>query len=240
MINGKRILALIPARSGSKGLPGKNIRPLAGHPLLTWPVRAAKASRHVDRVVVSTDSEEFAEIARGAGADVPFLRPPELASDTASSIDVILHAVDFLAAQGEHFDYLVLLEPTSPLTEAGDVDAALEALLANRDNADSLISVGELVHAHPSFAVRLTAEGLLRPVGTENFDQLPRRQDLEPLYFLDGSLYLTDIAALRKERSFCHSRTASIVMPRWKTFEVDDLVDFICIEALLSHFNKTR
>ena len=234
MINGRRVLALVPARSGSKGLPDKNIRPLHGKPLLAWPIAAARGSAHVDRVVISTDSASYADLAREAGADVPFLRPPALASDTAPSIDFILHAIDFLQAAGDRFDYLLLLEPTSPLTESSDIDAALSALDAQRDQADAMVGVTPMVSTHPAFAVRLSGQGLLQPYAAASFGQLPRRQDTEPLYSLDGSLYISTVDALRRERGFCHLRTLPHVTPRWKSFEVDDLVDFVCIEAILA------
>lgn len=234
MIDGRRVLALVPARRGSKGLPLKNIRPLHGKPLLAWPIAAARASRVVDRVVISTDDAEFAVLAQAAGADVPFLRPAELASDTAPSIAFILHALDALEASGDTYDYLVLLEPTSPLTEAQDIDAALETLAAKRTVADAVVGVTALVSNHPAFAVRLDAQGLVQPYAAPSFGQLPRRQDTEPLYSLDGSLYISSVEAIRRERSFCHGRTLPYVTPRWKSFEVDDLVDFICIEAILA------
>lgn len=232
MIHGKRVLALVPARSGSKGLPGKNIRPLGGKPLLAWPIEAALASHFVDRVVVSTDSEHYASLARAAGADVPFLRPADLASDDTPSIDFILHAVDTLAAAGEYYDYLLLLEPTSPLTEASDIDRALAALAAHEAMADAIVGVSALVSTHPAFAVRVEGDGLIAPYASPSFGQLPRRQDTEPLYSLDGSLYASTVAALRRERSFCHARTLPYITPRHKSFEVDDLLDFICIEAI--------
>ncbi len=235
MIDGLRVLALVPARAGSKGLPGKNIRPLLGKPLLAWPIEAARASRYVDRVVISTDSAEFAALAQAAGADVPFLRPAEHASDTAPSIAFIEHALDTLAAAGDRYDLLVLLEPTSPLTEAADIDAALEALVAARPLAESIVGVTALVSTHPAFAVRLDAQGLMQPYAAASFGLLPRRQDTEPLYSLDGSLYISTVEALRRERGFCHARTLPFITPRWKSFEVDDLVDFICIEAILAN-----
>lgn len=235
MIDGLRVLALVPARAGSKGLPGKNIRPLLGKPLLAWPIEAARASRYVDRVVISTDSAEFAALAQAAGADVPFLRPAEHASDTAPSIAFIEHALDTLAAAGDRYDLLVLLEPTSPLTEAVDIDAALEALVAARPRAESIVGVTALVSTHPAFAVRLDAQGLMQPHAAASFGLLPRRQDTEPLYSLDGSLYISTVEAIRRERGFCHARTLPFITPRWKSFEVDDLVDFICIEAILAN-----
>ena len=240
MIDGQRVLALVPARRGSKGLPLKNIRPLQGKPLLAWPVEAARASRHVDRVVISTDDAEFAALAVAAGAEAPFLRPAELANDTAPSIDFILHALDTLEAAGDRYDYLVLLEPTSPLTEAEDIDAALETLAAQRAAADAIVGVTALVSTHPAFAVRLDASGLMQPYAAPSFGHLPRRQDTEPLYSLDGSLYVSSVEAIRRERSFCHARTLPHVTPRWKSFEVDDLVDFICIEAILAQRDLIR
>lgn len=240
MIEGKRVLALVPARSGSKGLPMKNVRLLHGKPLLSWPIAAARHSRYVDRVVTSTDSEEFARLAKFAGAEIPFLRPAELSTDTAPSIAFIFHALDTLEAAGDKYDYLVLLEPTSPLTEASDIDSALEALVARRADADAIVSVAELVSTHPAFAVRLNELGLMHPYASQSFGQLPRRQDIEPLYSLDGSLYISSIETLRAQRGFCHERTMSHVMPHYKSFEVDDLVDFICIEAILAQWDSIK
>lgn len=236
MIQGSRVLALIPARSGSKGLPGKNIRPLGGVPLVAWPISAALASRHVDRVVVSTDSEEYADIACRFGADVPVLRPAEFASDRAPSSAAVLHMLDHLASQGEVYDYFVLLEPTSPLTEGADIDAALAALLARDGRETALVGVSELATSHPAFAVARDAEsGRISPHLGGDFGNLPRRQDLQPVFALDGSLYISQVAAYREHLGFCHSQTLGHVMPHHKSLEVDDLVDFVCIQALVDH-----
>lgn len=233
MIDGKRVLAIVPARAGSKGLPGKNIRPLAGKPLLAWPIAAARASAHVDRVIISTDDPGFAEIAVAHGADAPFLRPAELASDTAPSIGFILHAVDTLAEAGDVYDYVVLLEPTSPLTEGADVDAALRQLVAA--DADAIVGVSKLEATHPAFAVRKMDDGSITPYASATFGDMPRRQDIEPLFSLDGTLYVSTVEALRRERGFCHTRTLGYESARHKAHEVDDLVDFICIEAIASN-----
>lgn len=240
MIGNDRVLALVPARAGSKGLPGKNIRPLHGKPLLAWPILAAKASRYVDRVVVSTDSRRFAELASDYGADVPALRPENLAADTSPSSAAVVHMLDTLEAQGDRFSYVVLLEPTSPLTEGRDVDAALETLVANRQIADALVSVNELISSHPAFAVRRLPDGRLKPYAAVDFTRLPRRQDIDPIFALDGSLYISSVEAYRKTLSFCHERTLSHVMPHCKSLEVDSLVDFICIEAILTHYDQIR
>jgi CMP-N,N'-diacetyllegionaminic acid synthase len=235
MINGRTVLALVPARRGSKGLPLKNIRTLEGKPLLVWPIETARQSRYVDHVVISTDDPEFAEIARVAGAEVPFLRPAALASDESPSIEFILHALDALTTAGRNYDYLVLLEPTSPLTEFSDVDSALEMLVAREQDADSIVGVSSLTSNHPAFAVRITKAGSIQPYAKNDFGSLPRRQELEPLYSLDGSLYISNTNALIRERTFYHRRTLPYVTPRWKSLEIDDLLDFICIEAILKH-----
>lgn len=240
MINGKRVLALVPARAGSKGLPGKNIRPFAGKPLLAWPIEAAKASRYVDDVVISTDSDDFARMAEEFGARAPFLRPAELASDQAPSIGFVLHALDRLEADGARFDYLVLLEPTSPLTEASDIDRALESLETAGAAADAIVSVSALEAHHPAFAVRVGGGGLVSPYQGGTFDNLPRRQDVEPLFCLDGSLYISSVPALRREMGFCHERTLAYITPKYKSMEVDDLVDFVCLEAVAENLEALR
>ena len=235
MIGGKRVLAIVPARKGSKGLPLKNIRPLAGKPLLAWPIAAARASAYVDRVIISTDDQEFADIAVAHGADAPFLRPAELATDTAPSIGFILHALDTLAERGEAYDFVVLLEPTSPLTEGADVDAALDQLVAA--DADAIVGVSRLEATHPAFAVRKADDGVITPYAADTFGDMPRRQDIEPLFVLDGSLYISGVDALRRERGFCHVRSLGYETVRHKAHEVDDLVDFICIEAIASNLD---
>jgi N-acylneuraminate cytidylyltransferase/CMP-N,N'-diacetyllegionaminic acid synthase len=221
VIDTRRVLAIVPARAGSKGLPGKNIRPLHGKPLLAWPIEAARGSRYVDRVVVSTEDAS--------------LRPAELASDTAPSIGFLLHAIDTLAAAGENYEFVVLLEPTSPLTQAVDVDAALEQLIASEDVADAIVGVVPMETTHPSFAVRRDDAGVIRPLLSDSFGALPRRQDLEPVFALDGSLYISTIDALKREQGFAHARTLGYVTDRIKGLEIDDLVDFLCVEAVMEH-----
>lgn len=239
MFNNKKILALVPARSGSKGVPDKNIRVLCGHPMLSYPIETAIGSKYVDRVILSTDSEVYAEIGRQYGAEVPFLRPQSLANDFASSIDVILHAVDFCANEGDLYDYILLLEPTSPLTESADVDRALEVLINNQVGAKSLVGVTLLESQHPAFTVKIEDERL-KPYNADSFSHLPRRQDIEELYALDGSLYCSDIEKLREARSFCHDSTLPFVMPKYKSYEVDDIADFYAIEAMLNNMDSLK
>lgn len=236
MIANHKVLALIPARSGSKGLIDKNIKPLLGMPLLAWPIKAALNSQYVDKVIISTDSQQYADIAKAYGADVPFIRPDELASDTAPSIGFILHALDHYAALDECYDYLVLLEPTSPLTQGEDVDKALEALVADKQ-AEAIVGVNLLETMHPAFTVGVQPDGLIEPLMAKGFEHLPRRQDLEPVYHLDGSLYISAVEALYQKQGFCHDKTLPYIGEKHHAFEIDDDIDFVCIEAIASKLN---
>ena len=211
-----------------------------GKPLLAWPIEAARASSFVDRVIISTDDPEFAAIAVAHGAEAPFLRSPDLASDAAPSIGFILEALDRMEASGERFDYLILLEPTSPLTDADDIDRALRRLEENVATAEAIVGIAALEVHHPAFAVRQNERGAITPYTGAGFDDLPRRQDLEELYFLDGSLYISTVDALRRKRSFCHDRTLGFISPRYKSLEVDDIIDFICIEAIIANLDLIR
>ena len=240
MINGKKVLAIIPARGGSKGLPGKNIKELCGKPLVAWPIHAAKNSLYVDKIIVSTDGPQIADIARQEGAEVPFLRPDELAADDSTTISVIVHAINFLLGQGETFEYCILLESTSPLTEGYDINKAFELLESMRTKADSIVGVSEVVSTHPVFDARINQEGLISPYVGEDFSGAVRRQDIEKLYFFEGTLYISDVKTLLEKQTFYHSRTLPYIVPKWKSFEVDDVVDLICIKAIMKNLDKIK
>jgi CMP-N,N'-diacetyllegionaminic acid synthase len=237
MLDNQHILAIVAARGGSKGLPGKNIRPLLGKPLIAWSIEAGLSTPSIDELVVSTDDEEIAQAARAAGARVPFMRPTELAGDTASSIDVVLHAIDWLAAAGEHYDVVVLLEPTSPLRESADIEAALE-LMAGQ-HAGAVVSVCCAESVHPAFMYRRDADGRLQPFLERQPTGL-RRQEIEPLYFLEGTVYASRIDVLRARRSFYHEDTVGYEVPHWKSLEIDELDDFLMVEALLKHKEELK
>jgi CMP-N,N'-diacetyllegionaminic acid synthase len=234
MIEGRRVLGLITARGGSKGLPGKNIKPLLGKPLIGWTVEQALACPSLDAVVVSTDSAEIADVARDFGAQVPFLRPAELASDTATSADVVVHALDWLEGKDQPFDLIVLLEPTSPLRLPADVEKALKALLAN-PSAESIVGVAPVESGHPAFLYRLDDRGMMTPYAPD-LPRVLRRQELEPLHYLEGSLYISYTAAFRARRSFYHERAMAYVVQRHQAHEVDTLGDFYVVEGLMKAY----
>jgi CMP-N,N'-diacetyllegionaminic acid synthase len=231
MYNGKSIVAIVPARGGSKGLPGKNIREMCGKPLIAWSITQATESRYIDEVLVSTDSQAIADAAVKYGAIAPFLRPEYLAADTSSSIDVLLHAIDHLAQSGRAYDYVVLLEPTSPLRDVADIDGAIE-LLMNTGEAESVVGVTKAEGSHPAYLFSL-GNKILRPMLGSQPTGL-RRQDLQgEYYYLEGSVYVSSVPALTKHRSFYHSNAAAWVVERYKSIEIDELCDFIAAEALM-------
>jgi len=240
MINNKTLLAIIPARSGSKGLPGKNVVTLCGKPLLGWPIKAARKSKYVDKVIVSTDDEYIAKIAKEEGAETPFIRPTELATDTATSISVIEHAISFEELHGHKYHYIVLLEPTSPLTDNEDIDEAMEKLDSNRPIADAIVGVSKLEQADPLFTIVINQAGIIQPCHEREFSLPKRRQDISEHYFFDGSLYISDISVLLERKTFYHDRTLPYIVPKWKAFEVDDIVDLICIEAIMNKLNMIK
>ena len=236
MIKGKSVLCVIPARSGSKGLPGKNIKELNGKPLVAWPIEAAQQSSSIDEIVVSTDSEEIASIARNFDLTIPFIRPRALAQDTSTTFSVMEHALNFFKKQKTKFDYIVCLEPTSPLTTYLDIDRALNMLDENRSIAASIVGVSKVENAHPVFDARINKLGLITPFQGNKF-RFYRRQDIEELYYFEGSLYISDTNVLLKEKSFYHDRTLPFIVPRWKSLEIDEIVDFICAEAILNNID---
>lgn len=223
MINGLTVLALISARGGSKGLPGKNIRRVAGRPLIDFTIAAARRARCVDRIVLSTDDPAIAEVARACGCEVPFLRPAELATDEARSIDVVLHALDALPP----YDLVVLLQPTSPTRSAADIDEACALLLQHE--ASSCVSV-TLVEQNPYWMYQLDAGARLQPL-LPPVASAARRQDLPLVYVLNGAVYAARSAWLRETRSFVGEGTVAHVMPHDRSIDIDTLEDFEAFAA---------
>ena len=234
MYNKKKILAIIPARSGSKGLLGKNIKPLLGKPLIGWTIEQAKASRYITEIFVSTDSREIADIAETFGVSVPELRPAELASDTATSASFVIYTIEKLRKEDKVFDYILLLEPTSPLREVEDIDKSIEILLSAPE-AESIVGVCRVESSHPEFLVEINNNFLTQYKETTN---IVRRQELSQLYFFEGTLYLSKIDTFLDKKTFYHSKTLPYIVPKWKAFEVDDSDDWFIIEAILEHKHK--
>ncbi len=233
MINGKTAIGIITARGGSKGLPGKNIRPMCGKPLVAWSIENARQSTLLDEVMVTTDSEEIAGVSKSYGARVPFLRPVELATDTATSFDAIAHTLDYYAREeARRFHYVVLLEPTSPLREPDDVDRMLHALDQHENQYDAIVSIGE-VSAHPSI-VKKWENGELSPF-CPGLPLTTRRQDNAIAYFPYGVAYIAKTEALLREKTFYCARTMGFPIRRYQCYEIDDIYDFITTESIMKY-----
>jgi N-acylneuraminate cytidylyltransferase/CMP-N,N'-diacetyllegionaminic acid synthase len=155
-------------------------------------------------------------------------------------MDVVLHALDALTLLGQEYDYVVLLEPTSPLTESSDVESALSRLRAAGDAADAIVGICRVEATHPEYDVRRSTQGLISPYAASDFKSLRRRQDIEELYFLEGSLYISRVEAFRRHKTFYHERTLGYEVPRWKSLEVDDIFDFIMVEAVVQQREEIR
>ncbi|NQU38489.1 MAG: acylneuraminate cytidylyltransferase family protein [Lentisphaerae bacterium] len=224
------ILAVIPARGGSKGVPHKNRRLIAGKPLIAWTVEAAVAATLVNRVVVSTDDDEIAKLSKASGAEV-IMRPASISGDMATSESALLHALDALREQ-EHYDpdILVFLQCTSPLRSETDIDRAIEALVAA--NADSLLSVVQTT----KFFWRLNGD----QAESVNYDfmQRPRHQDLEPLYLENGSIYVLKPDILRTHNNRLGGKIMTFPMPQCSAIDIDTAEDFELAEQALRGSNS--
>ena len=218
------LLALIPARGGSKGIPRKNIRPLCYKPLLQWSIDAALAAACVDQVVVSTDDPEIADVAKAGGAEVPFLRPAELATDTVPGIAPVLHALDQLPQVSD----VLLLQSTSPLRTSADI----EAIVALRQHAGRESAVSLTLSAkHPAWMYSLRQDQRLEPL--LQLDGAHCRQQLPPAYVLNGALYLASRALLLREQAFIAPDTIGYVMPAERSVDIDTLLDWQWAEFLM-------
>lgn len=212
------ILGLIPARGGSKGIPHKNIVDVAGKPLIAYTIEAALASKVMDRLVVTTDDKAIAEAAKTYGADVPFMRPAELSSDTATSMDTIVHAIEWLKEeQGYDSEYVLLLQPTSPLREARDIQEAVKIL--EKTKGDAVISVH--AHAHPFWAKRLLEDGRLAELFTKEQQTSSDSGKKETYYAPNGALYLVKTPVLLARRTFYTEKTFAYVMPPERSLDID-------------------
>jgi len=230
MISGKKILAIIPARGGSKGLKNKNIKLLCGKPLIEWTIQKGKLSKYLDNIVVTTDNLDIANISKNCGAEVPFMRPKNLARDDSSTFDAVMHALSHYKDKNISFDYIVLLEPTSPLREDEDIDKMLEKLHKNKNDYDSIISIGE-VGEHPSIIKKIVNENL-QPF-EPNIKQTLRRQDNIPSYFPYGVAYIAKTRNLVSEKSFYTKRCTYFELKRYQNYEIDDIYDFLCVENVM-------
>lgn len=230
MIDGKKVLAVIPARGGSKGLPRKNILEVGGKPLIAWTIDAGRQSKYIDRLILSSEDPEIIEVARRHGCDVPFVRPVELALDTTPGIEVILHAATALPG----YDFIVLLQPTSPLRTVEDIDGCIEQCV--RNHAGSCVTVAE-AESSPYWMFFLGANKQLNPVMGDLKSANTRRQDLPLAYSLNGAVYVNATSWLFERRAFVGEDTIGYVMPRSRSLDIDTKMDLVVFREMIGEVN---
>jgi CMP-N,N'-diacetyllegionaminic acid synthase len=231
MIGGLRVLALIPARGGSKGVRNKNIREVGGKPLVAWTIAAARSSEYIDHLVLSSDDPNIAAVAAAHGCEIPFTRPAELATDEADAMAVVRHA---LATLPERYDLVVLLQPTSPLRTAADIDRALE--LCARTSAPSCVSVCE-AEKSPYWMFSMADDGIIAPlIVSERLAS--RRQDIPATYALNGAVYVGRSERIAGGETFISTGTVGYVMPKERSIDIDTEFDMRIVEHLLNEGKK--
>ena len=225
-----RVLGLIPARGGSKGVPRKNVRPLGGKPLLQWTAEAALAAKSLARVVLSTEDEEIAAVGRRCGVDVPFMRPTELAADDTPTLPVVQHALGALAARGDRYDAVCLLQPTSPFRIAGDIDGCVELLASS--GADSVVSVLPVpAEYNPHWVYFGAPNGAIR-LSTGEAQPIPRRQALPAAWHREGSVYVTRRDVVMGG-SLYGERTVGYVVDGARSVNIDSPSDWTLAQTML-------
>lgn len=233
MIDGKRVIAIVPARGGSKGIKNKNIVDIAGKPLIAYSLNAAQESKYIDAIVVSTDSAQIADVAEKYGASVPYLRPDKLATDTAKTIDVIVELLNTLSNRGDIYDILVLLQPTSPLRTAEDIDRALEMHIENQ--GASIVAVSEVAD-HPVLMRYVDENGKLDKLLNEN--STVRRQDMRKVYRVNGAIYINRIEEINAATSF-NDNELGYIMSKERSVDIDTPVDLELMKYYLGiHMKK--
>lgn len=224
MYKGKTFLAIIPARGGSKRLPGKNIVDFLGKPMIAWTIESALNSMYIDRVIVSTDSNDISSISKKYGANVPFIRPSNLSSDDSTSVDVVLHAINALKEQGDCYDFVILLQPTSPCRNSLHIDGAIQVAILN--DANSVISVTKAKHS-PLWMNTIPENGSMSKFMHKSIVN-KRSQDLPIYYQLNGAIFLCNMKNLMKEKTFFTAeKSFSFRMDFKSSIDIDDECDLL-------------
>lgn len=225
MINGKKVVAIIPARGGSKGLPRKNILAVKGKPLLAWTITEGLKSQYIDKLILSSEDPEIQKIARRWGCEVPFTRPKELATDKARAADVVIHAMEEL---NEVYDYIVLLQPTSPLRSYQDIDNCIAR--CQKSDSPSCVTVSN-PEKSPFWMYFVNSSGHMKPV-IESNDRSARRQELPTVYALNGAVYVAKWKSFKKSKSFVTEETIAHIMPKERAIDIDTEFDLTFFKFL--------
>lgn len=228
MIAGKKVLAIIPARGGSKGIPGKNIIKVANKPLIQYTIEAAHHSKYIDEIHISTDDKQIAEIVSQLGFNIPRLRPIELARDDSKTIDVVMDVLNYYHSLNASYDFVILLQPTQPLRKTQHIDEAIEKLFST--NQESLVSV-TLVEEHPILMRQIDEEGQLKTLLQQN--STVRRQDFQPFYIVNGAIYINKVETLNPNTSL-NDNVIPYIMDRKYHIDIDTMEDLKRFELLLN------
>ena len=225
----RNVLAIVPARGGSKRIPRKNIHPLAGRPLIAITIQCALSALRVGRVVVSTDDEEIAAVARSAGAEVPFLRPPELAGDKITMAPVLLHLIDHLH-DADRYSLIAVLQPTSPLRKPQDIDAAVDFLETGEfDSVDSYHRA-----SHPvEWLCRIDQSGVIQPIFPDAYYSEVQGQDCPPSYMPNGAIFVIKRDVLISRQTLVGKRHGGFIMPEERSVDIDEPLDLLWAEFLV-------
>ena len=230
MYKNKKIIAIIPARSGSKGLKNKNIKLFNNKPLIQWTIEAAKNSKYIDKLIISTDSYHYGKLAIKMGAEFPFLRPKNISGDNSPSYKLIVHALKFYLNKNDFYDYIVLLEPTSPLRKKKDIDNCIK-LLVDSPKAKSLVTIGKITREHPRLIQKILKNGFLSPY-ILNKKEILQRQELELVFFPYGVVYISEVKEFLKTKKIYGNQTISYLLSPFQHFEIDTIEDFLISEKI--------
>ncbi len=234
MIDGKSILAIIPARAGSKGVKDKNIRKINGKPLIAWTIDVAIKSKYIDKLILSSEDDKICKIAKKLSCDVPFVRPAEYALDETPMIKVIHHAI---LNMNDKYDYVVLLQPTSPLRETEDIDQAISLCISKK--APSCVTICES-NKSPYWMYMREEDEILKPFISYPEHLFDRRQSLPTVYMLNGAVFVAECDWILSKNSFMSEDTVSYIMEQSKSFDIDTELDFIIAESMLVNRYKVQ
>ncbi|WLR41583.1 acylneuraminate cytidylyltransferase family protein [Bacillus carboniphilus] len=228
MYNNKKFLAIIPARGGSKGIPRKNLADVKGAPLISYSIEEALKSKYLDSVIVSTEDQEIAEVSTQLGAEIPFLRPNEFASDTAKTIEVLVYTVNKLEESGRNYDYLVLLQPTQPLRKSWHIDEAIEQIV-NSSYSD-LVSVSK-VDDHPILVRKISDDGSV--INLLDVNSSVRRQDFPDFYKVNGAIYINKIDDQFGLQSSLNDNKLAYIMSKEYDLDIDEPLDLEILKLMI-------
>lgn len=233
----KSILCLVLARGGSKGIKNKNLIKILGKPLIEYSFDQIKKSKLIDYTILSTDSKKLIHLANKNLIDTPFIRPKNLSKDNSKSEDAILHTLNYFEKINKVFDYILLIEPTSPLRSHQDIDNIIKFNIKNKFS--SSVSLSEVSTCHPNFMYNIKNNKITKEFKNKKYQSMPR-QKISKLHFMEGSLYISNIKDFKNKKTFISNNTGGYILPKWKSFEIDEPIDLFIFESLLKNINNLK